>query len=163
MQRQRFFAKLWKNYWNDSTSWPALLVPALVVWWCSSRGLGLFMGATLLRLFRNLVLISPRSLLQNYYVFLSQYYLDNNSGHITAKIMFNVEQLKLHRQNSLKTIVQQGLIPLRCWVTSFIAKRRLTHGYSDFFTPLIGLLIRKLLSVCASSLFKCKTPWVIKS
>ncbi len=39
----------------------------------------------------------------------AQYYLDNTSGHITAKIMYNVEQLTAASTESLRTLVQQGL------------------------------------------------------
>ncbi len=40
----------------------------------------------------------------------AQYYLDNSSGHITDKIMYNVEQLTAASSESLKTSFQEDFI-----------------------------------------------------
>lgn len=38
----------------------------------------------------------------------AQYYLDNSSGHITAKIMYNVEQLTAASSESLKPLFEMA-------------------------------------------------------
>ncbi len=72
----------------------------------------------------------------------AQYYLDNTSGHITAKIMYNVEQLTAASTESLRTLVQQGLITLGLLGYLLYTNWRLTLCIL-VFGPLIGLLIRK--------------------
>lgn len=72
----------------------------------------------------------------------AQYYLDNNSGQITAKIMYNVEQLTAASSESLKTLVQYGFITLGLIGYLLYTNWRLTICIL-IFAPLIGLLIRK--------------------
>src|SRR5690606_22907513 len=72
----------------------------------------------------------------------SQYYLDNSSGHITAKIMYNVEQLTAASSESIKTIVQQGLITIALLGYLFYSNWRLTLCIL-IFGPIIGVIIRK--------------------
>ncbi len=69
------------------------LFPILVVVVMFFRGLGLFMGGYFTAVIsRNLVFNIRQEVFAKLLRLPSQYYLDNNSGHITAKIMYNVEQ-----------------------------------------------------------------------
>ncbi len=69
------------------------LFPILVVVVMFFRGLGLFMGGYFTAVIsRNLVFNIRQEVFAKLLRLPAQYYLDNNSGHITAKIMFNVEQ-----------------------------------------------------------------------
>ena len=119
------------------------LFPILVVVVMFFRGLGLFMGGYFTAVIsRNLVFNIRQEVFAKLLRLPSQYYLDNNSGHITAKIMYNVEQLTAASTESLRTIVQQGLITLALLGYLIYSNWRLTLCIL-IFAPLIGLLIRK--------------------
>ena len=119
------------------------LFPIFVVVVMFFRGLGLFMGGYFTAVIsRNLVFNIRQEVFAKLLRLPSQYYLDNNSGHITAKIMFNVEQLTAASSESLKTIVQQGLITIALLGYLIYSNWRLTLCIL-IFAPLIGLLIRK--------------------
>ncbi|EPK0620617.1 ABC transporter transmembrane domain-containing protein, partial [Acinetobacter baumannii] len=85
--------------------------PLLIILLVFFRGLGLFMGGYYTAVISRSLVFSIR---QEVYAKLlrlpAQYYLDNSSGHITAKIMYNVEQLTAASSESLKTIVRDGMI-----------------------------------------------------
>mgnify|MGYP003419367534 FL=1 len=87
------------------------LFPFLVVLLMFFRGLGSFIGGYFTAVIsRNLIFNIRQEVFAKLLRLPAQYYLDNSSGHITAKIMYNVEQLTAASTESLKTIVQQGLI-----------------------------------------------------
>ncbi|RKG33053.1 lipid A export permease/ATP-binding protein MsbA [Acinetobacter tianfuensis] len=119
------------------------LFPVLVVVLMFFRGLGLFMGGYFTAVVsRNLIFNIRQEVFAKLMRLPSQYYLDNSSGHITAKIMYNVEQLTAASTESLKTLVQQGLITLALLGYLIYTNWRLTLIIL-IFGPLIGLLIRK--------------------
>ncbi len=64
----------------------------------------------------------------------SQYYLDNTSGHITAKIMYNVEQLTAASTEALRTLLQQGLISSGIIRLPVVYQLASDHVYPDFCT-----------------------------
>ncbi|AYA02060.1 lipid A export permease/ATP-binding protein MsbA [Acinetobacter sp. WCHAc010034] len=117
--------------------------PLLVVVLMFFRGLGTFIGGYFTAVIsRNLIFNIRQEVFAKLMRLPSQYYLDNSSGHITAKIMYNVEQLTAASTESLRTIVQQGLITLGLIGYLVYSNWRLTLIIL-IFTPLIGLLIRK--------------------
>lgn len=119
------------------------LIPFLVVLLMFFRGVGSFIGGYFTAVIsRNLVFDIRQEVFAKLLRLPSQYYLDNTSGHITAKIMYNVEQLTAASSESLKTIVQQGLITLGLLGYLIYTNWRLTLIIL-IFAPLIGLLIRK--------------------
>lgn len=119
------------------------LIPFLVILLFFFRGLGSFIGGYFTAVIsRNLVFDIRQEVFAKLMRLPSQYYLDNTSGHITAKIMYNVEQLTAASSESLKTIVQQGLITLGLLGYLVYTNWRLTLIIL-IFAPLIGLLIRK--------------------
>ena len=119
------------------------LFPLLVVFLMFFRGLGLFMGGYFTAVIsRNLIFNIRQQVFAKLMRLPSQYYLDNSSGHITAKIMYNVEQLTAASSESLKTIVQQGLITIALLGYLLYTNWRLTLCIL-IFGPIIGLIIRK--------------------
>ncbi|RKG41058.1 lipid A export permease/ATP-binding protein MsbA [Acinetobacter rongchengensis] len=117
--------------------------PVLIVLLIFFRGLGLFMGGYFTAVISRSLVFSIR---QEIYAKLlklpSQYYLDNSSGHITAKIMYNVEQLTAASSESLKILVRDGAITLGLMGYLLYTNWRLTLCIF-IFVPLIGVLVRK--------------------
>ncbi|MCX5467047.1 lipid A export permease/ATP-binding protein MsbA [Acinetobacter nematophilus] len=117
--------------------------PALIILLIFFRGLGLFMGGYFTAVISRSLVFSIR---QEIYAKLlklpAQYYLDNSSGHITAKIMYNVEQLTAASSESLKTIIRDGTITLGLLGYLLYTNWRLTLCIF-IFMPIIGLLVRK--------------------
>jgi subfamily B ATP-binding cassette protein MsbA len=117
--------------------------PALIIMLIFFRGLGLFMGGYFTAVISRSLVFSIR---QEIYAKLlklpAQYYLDNSSGHITAKIMYNVEQLTAASSESLKTMVRDGTITLGLLGYLLYTNWRLTICIF-IFMPIIGLLVRK--------------------
>ncbi|CAB1213241.1 lipid A export permease/ATP-binding protein MsbA [Acinetobacter bouvetii] len=119
------------------------LFPLFVILLMFFRGLGTFIGGYFTAVIsRNLIFNIRQEVFSKLMRLPSQYYLDNSSGHITAKIMYNVEQLTAASTESLRTIVQQGLITAGLIGYLIYSNWRLTLIIL-FFAPLIGLLIRK--------------------
>jgi len=107
------------------------------------RGVGSFIGGYFTAVIsRNLVFNIRQEVFGKLLRLPSQYYLDNTSGHITAKIMYNVEQLTAASSESLKIIVQQGLIAIGLLGYLLYSNWRLTLIIL-IFAPLMGFLIRK--------------------
>ncbi len=117
--------------------------PALIVLLVFFRGLGLFMGSYYTAVISRSLVFSIR---QEVYAKLlklpAQYYLDNSSGHITAKIMYNVEQLTAASSDSLRTLVRDGLVALGLLGYLLYTNWRLSLCIF-IFLPFIGLLVRK--------------------
>ena len=117
--------------------------PALIILLIFFRGFGLFMGGYFTAVISRSLVFSIR---QEVYAKLlklpAQYYLDNSSGHITAKIMYNVEQLTAASSESLKTLIRDGAIALGLLGYLLYTNWRLTLCIF-IFMPIIGLLVRK--------------------
>jgi len=117
--------------------------PALIILLIFFRGLGLFMGGYFTAVISRSLVFSIR---QEVYAKLlklpAQYYLDNSSGHITAKIMYNVEQLTAASSESLKILLRDGAIALGLLGYLLYTNWRLTLCIF-IFMPIIGLLVRK--------------------
>lgn len=119
------------------------LFPFLVVILMFFRGLGLFMGGYFTAVIsRNLVFNIRQEVFAKLLRLPSQYYLDNTSGHITAKIMYNVEQLTAASTEALRTLLQQGLITLALLGYLLYTNWRLTMCIL-IFAPVIGFVISK--------------------
>ncbi len=119
------------------------LFPFLVVVLMFFRGLGLFLGGYFTAMIsRNLVFSIRQEVFAKLLRLPSQYYLDNSSGHITAKIMYNVEQLTAASTEALKTIISQGFITLALLGYLLYTNWRLTMCIL-IFAPVIGFIIRK--------------------
>ena len=117
--------------------------PALIILLIFFRGFGLFMGGYFTAVISRSLVFSMR---QQIYAKLlklpAQYYLDNSSGHITAKIMYNVEQVTAASSESLKIMVRDGAITLGLLGYLLYTNWRLTLCIF-LFLPIIGFLVRK--------------------
>mgnify|MGYP001205241966 CR=1 FL=1 len=119
------------------------LFPFLVVILMFFRGLGLFLGGYYTAVIsRNLVFNIRQEVFAKLLRLPAQYFLDNTSGHITAKIMYNVEQLTGASTEALRTIIQQGLITIALLGYLLYSNWRLTLCIL-VFGPVIGLIIRQ--------------------
>lgn len=119
------------------------IFPFLVILLMFFRGVGSFIGGYFTAVIsRNLVFNIRQEVFAKLLRLPSQYYLDNTSGHITAKIMYNVEQLTAASSESLKTIVQQGLIAIGLLGYLLYSNWRLTLIIL-IFAPLMGFLVRQ--------------------
>ena len=119
------------------------IFPVLVVLLMFFRGVGLFMGGYFTSVIsRNLIFNIRQEVFAKLLRLPAQYYLDTNSGHITAKIMYNVEQLTAASTESLKTIVQHGLITIGLLGYLLYSNWKLTLCIL-FFAPVIGFIIKK--------------------
>lgn len=119
------------------------IFPLLVVGLVFFRGLGQYIGGYYTAVIsRHLVFNVRQEVFAKILRLPAQYFLDNSSGHITAKIMFNVEQLTAATTESLRTVVQQGLITIGLLGFLIYTNWRLTLCIL-IFAPLIGVLIRK--------------------
>nr|WP_214648595.1 lipid A export permease/ATP-binding protein MsbA [Acinetobacter terrae] len=119
------------------------IFPFLVILLMFFRGVGSFIGGYFTAVIsRNLVFNIREEVFSKLLKLPSQYYLDNTSGHITAKIMYNVEQLTAASSESLKTIVQQGLITIGLLGYLLYSNWRLTLIIL-IFAPLMGFLVRQ--------------------
>jgi subfamily B ATP-binding cassette protein MsbA len=116
--------------------------PILIILLMFFRGIGLFMGGYFTAVISRRLVFSIR---QEVYAKLlrlpSQYYLDNSSGHITAKLMYNVEQLTAASSDSLQTLVKDGLIVIGLMSYLLYTNWRLTLCIIVFM-PVIGILVR---------------------
>ncbi len=128
-----------QNRDTEFTTWFPVFVVVLMFF----RGLGLFIGGYFTSVIsRNLVFNVRQEVFAKLLRLPSQYFLDNTSGHITAKIMYNVEQLTAATTEALKTILQQGLITIALLGYLLYSNWRLTMVIL-VFAPLIGFIIRK--------------------
>ena len=119
------------------------IFPMLVVGLMFFRGLGSYIGGYYTSVIsRNLVFNVRKEVFAKILKLPSQYFLDNTSGHITSKIIYNVSQLTNATTDSLRTLVQQGLITIGLLGFLIYTNWRLTLCIL-IFAPLIGLLIRK--------------------
>ena len=119
------------------------LFPIHVVLLMFFRGVGLFIGGYFTAVIsRNLIFNIRQEVFAKLLRLPAQYYLDNSSGHITAKIMYNVEQLTAASTESLKTVLQQGMITIALLGYLLYTNWRLT-AVILIFGPLIGIIIRK--------------------
>jgi subfamily B ATP-binding cassette protein MsbA len=116
--------------------------PALIVLLMFFRGLGLFLGGYFSAVISRSLVFSIR---QEVYAKLlrlpAQYYLDNSAGHISAKLMYNVEQLTAASSESLQTLVKDGLIVIGLLSYLLYTNWRLTLCIVVFM-PFIGILVR---------------------
>ncbi|WLF84878.1 lipid A export permease/ATP-binding protein MsbA [Moraxella sp. ZY21109] len=119
--------------------WFPLLIVVLVFF----RGLGLFMGGYFMAVISRRFIFSIR-----HEVFIklskmpSQYYLDNSTGQITSKILYNIEQLTAATTEALQTLVKDGLITIALLGYLLYTNWRLTLCIF-ICVPIIAWLIRK--------------------
>src|SRR6218665_3213320 len=116
--------------------------PILVVGVVFMRGVGSFVGNYFLSLVsRNIVYEMRRELFDKLLVLPAAYYHLNSPGHISAKIIFNVEQVTGAATDALKTIVREGFVVVTLLGYLFYMNWRLSLSLL-VIGPMAGLLIR---------------------
>lgn len=118
------------------------LFPLLVIGVVFMRGVGSFVGNYFLSLVsRNIVYEMRRELFDKLLVLPAAYYHLNSPGHISAKIIFNVEQVTGAATDALKTIVREGFVVVTLLGYLFYMNWRLSLSLL-VIGPMAGLLIR---------------------
>lgn len=119
------------------------LFPFLIILLIFVRGVGSFLGDYFSALIsRNLIFTIREEVFAKLLRLPPNYYLENSSGHITSKILFNIEQLTAASSESVQTLVKEGLITLGLLGYLLYQNWRLTLVIL-VFTPLIGYSVSK--------------------
>lgn len=87
------------------------LFPVLIITLFVVRGVGTFIGTYYMSLIsRNIVYALRIELFDRLMTLPARFYQDNSAGHISAKLMYNVEQVTAAATDALKTIVREGAV-----------------------------------------------------
>lgn len=118
------------------------LFPILIIALFFFRGLGTFLGNYFTAVIsRNLVFSLRQEIFEKLVKLPTQFYLENSSGHISAKVLYNVEQVTAASTESLKTIVRDGLTVIGLLGYLFYTNWKLTLTIL-MITPFVALLVR---------------------
>ncbi|ESK40054.1 lipid A export permease/ATP-binding protein MsbA [Acinetobacter nectaris CIP 110549] len=124
---------------HDETS----LFPFLIILLIFVRGVGSFLGNYFSAVIsRNLIFTIREQVFSKLLRLPTNYYLENSSGHITSKILFNIEQLTAASSESVQTIVKEGFITIGLLSYLFYQNWRLTM-IIILVAPIIGYAVRK--------------------
>ncbi|SDC11879.1 lipid A export permease/ATP-binding protein MsbA [Acinetobacter boissieri] len=127
---------------NKNTAQTSLF-PFLIVLLIFVRGVGSFLGDYFSALIsRNLIFTIREEVFAKLLRLPSNYYLENSSGHITSKVLFNIEQLTAASSESVQTLFKEGLITLGLLGYLLYQNWRLTLVIL-VFAPLIGYSVSK--------------------
>lgn len=119
------------------------LFPFLVVLLIFVRGIGSFLGDYFSAVIsRNLIFSIREQVFSKLLRLPTNYYLENSSGHITSKVLFNIQQLTAASSESVQIIVKEGLITLGLLGYLIYQNWRLSLIIL-VFGPLIGYVVRK--------------------
>ncbi|MFQ3216854.1 lipid A export permease/ATP-binding protein MsbA [Paraperlucidibaca sp.] len=87
------------------------MFPVLIITLFLVRGIGSFIGTYYMSLIsRNIVYALRIELFDRLMTLPARYYNENSAGHISAKLMYNVEQVTAAATDALKTIVREGAV-----------------------------------------------------
>jgi len=118
-----------------------LLVPLIVVFIYSLRGVGLFVGNYSLALVAQYVVHAIRTeLFDKLTVLPASYFEKHDSGQLISKITFNVAQVTTAVTDALKIIIREGSTVIVLLVLLFILNWKLTLIFVAI-APIIGLLV----------------------
>ena len=116
--------------------------PFLIVIIFLFRGIGTFMGNYFLSLVARNVVYHLRTELFNKLLTLpSHFFLHNSPGHISAKLIYDVEQVTGAATDALKTLVREGAVVSGLLVYLFWTNWRLSLSLL-LIGPLAGLMVR---------------------
>lgn len=118
------------------------LFPVLIIGLFFFRGVGTFLGNYFTAVIsRNLVFKLRQEIFEKLVQLPSQFYLENSSGHISAKVLYNVEQVTAASTESLKTLVRDGMIVIGLLGYLFYTNWKLTLTIL-MVTPFVAILVR---------------------
>lgn len=116
--------------------------PLLIIGLFFFRGLGSFLGNYFSAVIsRNLVFQLRQQIFDKLVKLPTQFYLENSSGHISAKVLYNVEQVTAASTESLKTIVRDGLTVIGLLGYLFYTNWKLSLTIL-MITPFVAILVR---------------------
>ena len=116
--------------------------PALIIGLFFFRGLGSFLGNYFSAVIsRNLVFHLRQQIFDKLVKLPTQFYLENSSGHISAKVLYNVEQVTAASTESLKTLVRDGLTVIGLLGYLFYTNWKLSLTIL-MITPFVAILVR---------------------
>lgn len=119
------------------------IFPILIVVMFLLRGVGSFMGNYYVAVIaRSLVYQLRKEIFDRILTLSPSYFLTHNSGHLSAKIIYNVEQVTAAATEALKTIVRDGTIVIGLLGFLFYTNWRLSLSLL-VVAPLIGILVAK--------------------
>lgn len=118
------------------------LFPVLIVGLFVVRGVGTFIGSYYMAMVARHVVYSLRKeLFERLLVLPMSYYLAHNSGHLSAKLIFNVEQVTGAATDGLKTIVREGATAIGLLVYLFYVNWKLSLSLL-IVGPFAALLVK---------------------
>jgi subfamily B ATP-binding cassette protein MsbA len=118
------------------------LFPFLIVLLIFVRGIGAILGSYYLAVIsRGLVFNLRKEVFNKFLHFPPTYYLENSTGHITSKILYNVEQVTAASTEALQTIIRDGLIVIGLLGYLFYTNWRLSLSLL-IVAPVIGFMVR---------------------
>jgi subfamily B ATP-binding cassette protein MsbA len=127
-----------KNDRSQMNMFPMLIIVLFVV-----RGIGAFLGNYYSAVIaRNLVYTLRVQVFDQLLRLPTSFYLTNASGHLSAKLIFNVEQVTGAATESLKTVLRDGMVVLSLLGYLFYSNWRLSMTLLVVI-PLVGLLVRQ--------------------
>lgn len=119
------------------------LFPFLVVLLIFVRGIGSVMGSYFLAyISRGLVFNLRKEVFNKFLQLPPSYYIENSTGHITSKILYNVEQVTAASTQATQVILRDGLVVLGLLGYLFYTNWRLSLSLL-IVAPVIGFLVRK--------------------
>lgn len=119
------------------------LFPALIVGMFVLRGVGTFMGNYYVAVIaRSIVYQLRKEIFDRILTLAPSYFLIHNSGHLSAKILYNVEQVTGAATEALRTLVRDGSIVIGLLCYLFYSNWRLSLSLL-VVAPLVGLIVSK--------------------
>ncbi|WP_151710382.1 lipid A export permease/ATP-binding protein MsbA [Acinetobacter brisouii] len=119
------------------------LFPFLVVLLIFVRGVGSFLGDYYSAVIsRHLVFRMRQQVFAKLLRLPSNYYLKNSSGHITSKILYNIEQVTAASSESVQILLKEGLTVIGLLGYLFYQNWKLSIIIL-VFAPIIGFVVRK--------------------
>ena len=119
----------------------AILIPAVMMFISIFRGAGSFLGSYFLAKVSSLVVHDLRCLMFNQMIKLPNTYFDNNnSGHLIARITYNVGMVTTAATDAVKVIVREGLTVIFLFGYLILTNWKLTMVFIAV-APLIALVV----------------------
>lgn len=119
------------------------LFPLLIVVLITVRGIGSVMGGYFLAVIsRGLVFNLRKEVFNKFLQLPPTYYIQNSAGHITSKILYNVEQVTAASTDAVQTILRDGLVVIGLLGYLFYTNWKLSLSLL-LVGPIVGLMVRK--------------------
>lgn len=118
------------------------LFPILVVLLIFVRGIGSVLGSYYLAVIsRGLVYNLRKEIFNKFLSLPPTYYIENSTGHITSKILYNVQQVTAASTEATQTVLRDGLVVIGLLGYLFYSNWRLSLSLL-IVGPIIGILVR---------------------